>query len=136
MNSNLAISKRTTSTDIAAQVIAGNPLPPQEDVESVRSNVRDVKIELKDNLMRAHVLFDFHGMDMTLELEGRLGVENGYLRLYPTGGKLGSLPLPQGTLESAVQRLFELPENREKFRVPPPIQDIRVESGELVVTAP
>jgi hypothetical protein len=58
---------------------------------------------------------------------------SGYLRFEPTSGKLGSLPLPQSTLESSVMRLFDAPENREKMRVPLEIRDIRIENGEVVV---
>jgi hypothetical protein len=67
------------------------------------------------------------------DLEGHLHVVNGYLRFEPTRGKLGSLPLPQSTLESAVTRLFDAPENRERLRVPLEIRDIRIENGDLVV---
>jgi hypothetical protein len=108
---------------------------PENDptIEEVQSSVRDVKIALADDRVQAYVLFDFHGKDLSLILEGRLHVQNGYLRFEPTGGKLGSLPLPQSTLESAVGRLFDAPENREKMRVPPEMRDIRIENGELVV---
>ena len=58
---------------------------------------------------------------------------NGYLRFESTSGKLGSLPLPQSTLESGVTRLFDTPENREKMRVTLEIRDIRIENGEVVV---
>lgn len=102
-------------------------------IEEVQSSVRDVKIALADDRVQAYVLFDFHGKDLSLILEGHLHVANGYLRFEPTSGKLGSLPLPQSTLESAVARLFDTPENREKMRVPLEIRDIRIENGELVV---
>ena len=102
-------------------------------VERLRSTVRDVKIQLLGDRLRGYVLFDFHGKDLTLVLEGRLAVEDGYLRLQPTRGTLGALPLPHSSLKSAVARLFDRPENRETFRVPPEIRDIRVERGELVV---
>lgn len=114
----------------------GNPASPSESdptIEDVQSSVRDVKIALADNRVQAYVLFDFHGKDLSLILEGRLHVADGYLRFEPSGGKLGSLPLPQSTLESAVARLFDPPENREKMRVPPEIRDIRIQNGELVV---
>jgi hypothetical protein len=32
-------------------------------------------------------------------------------------------------------RLFDSPENREKFRLPPHIQDMRIEHGQLIVTS-
>jgi hypothetical protein len=78
-------------------------------------------------------LFDIHGKDLTLVLEGRLGAQNGYLRFMPTGGKLGSLPIPQSTLEGAVARMLESPENRDKLRLPDGVGDVRIENGELVV---
>ena len=102
-------------------------------LEEVQSTVRDVKITMRDDRVQAYVLFDFHGKDLSLTLEGRLRVAGGYLRFEPVSGKLGSLPLWQSTLEKAVQRMLDSPDNREKFRVPPEIADIRIENGELVV---
>ena len=67
-------------------------------------------------------------------LEGYLQTQDGQLRFRPTGGKLGSLPLPQMVLDRAVERLFESPENRDKFRLPPDIANIHVANNELVVS--
>jgi hypothetical protein len=36
-------------------------------------------------------------------------------------------------LRSAADRLFSSPENKEKFKLPPYIQDVRVENGNMVV---
>lgn len=105
-----------------------------EQIEQVRSTVRDVKVELIDDRVRAYVLFDFHGKDLSLELQGRLGAANGYMQFEPLAGRLGSLPLPQSTLQTAVQRLMDSPENREKLKLPPEISDLRIEKGEIVVT--
>ena len=108
--------------------------PTAKDVEQMRSNVRDFKIQLEDDRVKAYVLFDVHGKDMTLQLEGRLGAQNGYLNFQPVSGQIGSLPIPQSTLESAVRRLMESPENREKLKLPPQIADLRIENGEVVAT--
>jgi len=110
----------------------GSPTP--EDVEKMRSSVRDVKVTMADDRVKAYVVFDVHGKDMTLELEGKLGATNGYLQFQPVSGHIGSLPIPQSTLETAVQRLMESPENREKLRLPPDISDLHIENGELVAT--
>jgi len=110
----------------------GSPTP--EDVEKMRSSVRDVKVTMDGDRVKAYVVFDVHGKDMTLELEGRLGATNGYLQFVPVSGQIGSLPIPQSTLETAVQRLMESPENREKLRLPPDILDLHIENGELVAT--
>jgi hypothetical protein len=108
------------------------PMPPE--VEQMRSNVRDVKVQLIDDRVKAYVVFDVHGKDMTLQLEGRLGTQNGYLHFEPLGGQIGSLPIPQSTLESAVQRLMNSPENREKLRLPSEISDLRIQNGEVVAS--
>jgi hypothetical protein len=105
-----------------------------EQIEQVRSTVRDVKVELIEDRARAYVVFDFHGKDMTLQLEGRLAAANGYLRFEPVSGQIGSLPIPQSTLQTAVQKMMESPENREKLRLPPEIADLRIENGELLAT--
>jgi hypothetical protein len=108
----------------------GGPASAQE-----QSSVRDVKIELREDSLRAYVAFAVYGMNLSLELEGRLLVEDGHLRLEPTRGKLGSLPLFDGILGSAVHRLIDSPENRENFRLPPYINDMRVAQRHLVVTS-
>ncbi len=112
----------------------GSGAPTSEDVEKMRSSVRDVKVQMTDDRVKAYVVFDVHGKDMTLELEGKLGATNGYLQFQPVSGHIGSLPIPQSTLEGAVQRLMDSPENREKLRLPPDISDLHIENGELVAT--
>jgi len=108
--------------------------PTAKDVEQMRSNVRDVKIQLIDDRVKAYVVFDVHGKDMSLQLEGRLSVQNGYLNFEPVSGQIGSFPIPQSALESAVRRLKESPENREKLKLPPQIADLRIENGEVVAS--
>lgn len=108
--------------------------PTAQDVEQMRSNVRDFKIQLEDDRVKAYVLFDVHGKDVTLQLEGRLSAQNGYLNFQPVNGRIGSLPIPESTVESAVRRLMESPENREKLKLPPQIADLRIENGEVVAT--
>jgi hypothetical protein len=109
-----------------------NPAPAE--VEQMRSKVRDVKVQLIEDRIKAYVVFDVHGKDMTLQLEGRLGAQNGYLRFAPVSGQIGSLPIPQSTLESAVQRLMDFPENRQKLKLPAEISDLRIENGEFVAS--
>jgi hypothetical protein len=105
-----------------------------EQVAQVRSTVRDVKVQLIDDRARAYVVFDFHGKDVTLQLEGRLRSSGGYLRFEPVSGQFGSLPIPQSALESAVQKVMNTPENREKFKLPPEVSDLRIENGDVVLT--
>jgi hypothetical protein len=116
----------------AGQSAPNDAAPTTQEVEQMRSNVRDVKVQLIEDRVKAYVVFDMHGKDMTLQLEGRLGAQNGYLKFEPVSGQIGSLPIPQSTLESAVRRLMDSPENREKLKLPSEIADLRIENGEVV----
>jgi hypothetical protein len=146
LSSNLAIRRPAGGAEVqnadiqgSAISLAKKALAPEANadltVEQVQSAVHDVKIELRQNSLRAYVLFELFGKDLSLELEGQLTVQDGCLRLAPTGGKLGSLPLLAGSLEGATQRLFDSAENREKFRLPPQIRDVHVEAGRLVISS-
>lgn len=129
LSSNLAL---TPSPDTQPRPQAGPQAEPT--IEQVASNVRDVKIALVEDRVRAYLVFDFHGKELSLELEGRLAARNGFLRFEPLGGKFGSLPLPDSALRNAVERLVDSPENRDNFKLPPEIADVRVANGELLVS--
>lgn len=108
--------------------------PADADVEQVRSSVRDVKVQMEGDQVHAYLVFDLHGKEMSLDLVGKLGAADGYLKFDPVSGHIGSLPIPQSALESAVKQLMESPVNREKLRLPSDVSDLRIENGELVTT--
>jgi hypothetical protein len=108
--------------------------PSAADVEQMRSSVKDVKVQMEGDQVHAYVVFDVHGKDMTLDLVGKLAAQDGYLKFVPISGQIGSLPIPQSTLESAVQRLMDSPENRDKLKLPPDVADMHIENGQLVAT--
>src|ERR1700744_709788 len=105
-----------------------------EQIEQVRSQVKDVKVELVEDRVRAYVVFDMHGKDVTLQLEGKLGAENGYLNFEPVSGQIGSLPLPPSALQTAMRHILENPENREKFKLPSDMSGLKIVNGEGVAT--
>jgi hypothetical protein len=105
-----------------------------QSLEQVQSSVKDVKIDMEGDLVKAYVIFDYHGKDLSLELDGHLGAQDGYLKFVPVAGKLGSLPLPQSTLDAAVSKMMESPDNREKLRLPPDIGDVQIADGQAVVS--
>jgi hypothetical protein len=117
--------------------VAGIPAPAgtsAEQIEQVRSSVKDVKVELMEDRVRAYVVFNLHGKDMTLQLEGKLGSQDGYLRFEPISGQIGALQLPQSALQSAVNHMMESPENREKLKLPSEMTGLKIENGEVVAT--
>jgi hypothetical protein len=56
------------------------------------------------------------------------------VKFQPVAGKLGSLPLPQSTLDAAVEKMMASPENREKLKLPNDISDIKIEDGKAVLS--
>jgi hypothetical protein len=122
------------ATRDATQNSAESGEPSAADVEQMRNSVKDVKVQMEGDQVRAYVVFDVHGKDMTLNLVGKLGSQDGYLKFEPVSGQIGSLPIPQSTLESAVKRLMDSPENREKLKLPADVSDMHIENGQLVAT--
>jgi hypothetical protein len=113
---------------------ADEPLTSDE-LQRAQSSVHDVKAELAEDSIKLFASFDFHGKDMLLELDGRILVQDGYLRLAPTGGRLGSLPLPSAVLERIMNQIFDSPQNKEKFKLPPGIRDITIKNRRLTVAS-
>ena len=149
LNANLA-----TANNVAAQA-AANPAPaPQAaasapsasspgaapavaeqtpTLEEVQSSVRDVKVDMAGDVVKAYVVFNFHGQDLSMELDGHIRAENGYLKFEPISGAIGSMPLPASTLQSVADHILDSPENRDKMRLPAGVNDIRVVDGQVVV---
>ncbi|MGB9333975.1 MAG: hypothetical protein WCB14_03115 [Candidatus Acidiferrales bacterium] len=149
LNANLA-----TSSNVAAQA-AGNAVPASQTapaapvapvpgaasaateqtptLEEVQSSVRDVKVDMVGDVVKAYVVFNFHGQDLSMELDGHIRAEGGYLRFEPISGAIGSMPLPASTLQSVADRILDSPENRDKMKLPPGVNNIRVVDGQVVV---
>jgi hypothetical protein len=142
LSTNLALNQpqgsetsRPQDSGEADPAIQAGELPLNSaELEQAQSSVHDVKAGLDDDSVRLYASFDFHGKDMLLELNGRVFVQDGYLRLAPTGGKLGSLPLPAAALQRILYQVFDSPQNKEKFKLPPEIQNITIENGQLIVS--
>jgi len=134
LNSYLADHLNLAPQVPVTQEDGGPGAPTASDIEQARSTVKDVKVQLEGDQVHAYVVFDVHGKDMTLDLVGKLGASDGYLKFEPVSGRIGSLPIPQSALESAVRQLMDSPENREKLRLPPDVADLHIENGELVTT--
>lgn len=130
MRDNLAIA----SAHQAQQAGVSIPDGRSATIEEVQSALKDVRMNLVGDQLKAYALFHIYGKDISLQLEGTVETRDGYVRLTPMAGKLGTLPIPQSTLGHVVAQLFESPQNREKFQLPPYIQSVRVENSTLVIT--
>jgi hypothetical protein len=127
-------SSASAAAGATPEQIAGSDQPTQATIEQVQSSVKDVKVDMDGDLVKAYVVFDFHGKDLSLELDGHLGTQDGYVKFDPVAGKLGSLPLPMSTLQAAVEKMMNSPENRDKLKLPPDISNIAVQNGQAVVS--
>jgi hypothetical protein len=125
MSPSAAPNAATSASPLTASS-GSSDAPSAGDIEQMKSNVKDVKVQMEGDIVKAYVVFDVHGKDMTLELQGHLGASDGFLKFEPVAGQIGSLPIPQSALHS--------PENREKLRLPPDISDLKIVNGELVTT--
>ncbi|MGH9575046.1 MAG: hypothetical protein ACRD40_16135 [Candidatus Acidiferrales bacterium] len=121
----------------ASSVPTGDPNSPNEaqpSLEEVQSSVRDVKVDMEGDLIKTYIVFNLHGEDLSLELDGHLGAENGYMKFEPVAGKIGSFPLPQSALDAAVSQMMNSPGNRKKLRLPDDVSNIQVQHGQVVVS--
>jgi hypothetical protein len=138
LENNLVIKNKGSGESGAAAVSGLSPASASRAadlaVDQVTSSVREVMIALRENSLLTYVSFELYGMGFSLELEGRPMVRDGHFRLEPTRGRLGSLPLSASLLAGAAHRIFDAPENRERFRLSPLIRNVVVEGGRLVIS--
>ncbi len=124
----------TTPADTNSNPLAALSSNDSATLDQVQSSVKDVKVDMVGDIVKAYVIYNFHGQDLSLELDGHLGAQDGYLKFEPVAGKLGSLPLPQSTLDAAVAKMMESPENRAKLKLPDDIKDLQIQDGHAVVS--
>jgi hypothetical protein len=96
--------------------------------------MRNVRLQFTGDRMHAYVVLDVYGKDLTIDLQGKIRSDGGFLKFTPISAKIGALSVPKSTLQSAMVQMMATPENREQFRLPPNLSDLRVEGGHLVVT--
>lgn len=129
MRDNLAMA----SAHQAQQAGIPAPVGSEPSVQEVHSALKDVRMNLMGNQLRAYALFALYGKEVSLQLDGTIETQEGYIQLKPTAGKLGSLPIPSSTLDYVVHQLFDSPQNRDKFQLPPQIESVRIENNTLVI---
>jgi hypothetical protein len=115
MRDNLAIA----SAHQAQQADIPAPVGSEPSVQKAQSALKDVRMNLMGNQLRAYAIFALYGKEISLQLDGTIETQEGYIRLKPTAGNLGSLPIPSSTLTYVVHQLFDSPQNRDKFQLLP-----------------
>lgn len=130
MRDNLAIASAHQAQQTGIPVPTGH----EASIQEVQSALKDVRMNLIGSQLRAYALFSLYGKEISLQLDGTIETRDGFIRLKPTSGKLGSLPIPSATLDRVVQQLFESPQNRDTFQLPPQIKSIHIENSALIIS--
>jgi hypothetical protein len=117
---------------LRSRVRAGAPGSTRPEASST---IREIKVKLLDDHLRAYVLFGFHGINLSLVLEGESRIDAGRLRFEPSSAKLGSLPLPQFSFRGIVGRFFDEPVNQDRFFLAHRVSNLRIDRGALIVTS-
>jgi hypothetical protein len=126
----LKIGEGELNAIVDSHVVSGRGAAAQ----GPRAILGDMKIKLIDDRLHVYAVLNAYGEDMTVDLEGKVYTQNGYICFDPVSGRIGALPIPRSTLESAVREIVSSPENREDLRLPSYVKDLRVEAGKIVLT--
>jgi hypothetical protein len=101
--------------------------------ENSAAVVRDMKLNLTGDRLRAYLRVNFRGKDITVVFEGKVHSVNGYLDFEQLSGKIGALPIPKVSLERALKQMAATPDTRNAMRLPNNLRDLYIEDGKLVV---
>ena len=105
----------------------------QPTLAEAQAEVKDTQVAFSGNEVIAQAVTERYGQDVYITVRGRLGAENGYLRFYPTGFKIGDLTVPVSLVDPTLQKKLNEPETHEKLKLPEFVQDLRIENGQLVI---
>jgi len=119
----LASELHLTAAELNSQIqqwLRANPQPPGT------ATMRNGAIHLEGDQMTVLLLFDVHGFDVYLTIDGNLMFANHVVRLVPTDVHIGRVSIPVALLEGKIDLQMELPEA---------VTALRVENSELVIEA-
>jgi len=120
------------ATQLPPPANSSSPAPPEgpEGSPSAAPNVKAYQVSMEGDIVRGQFLAQIAGKDVYLTLAGHVGAKDGYATFDVTGVKVGDLSVPASLVNEAVQR--KLAEQRDQFKLPNNVKDVKVENGELV----
>ena len=126
LQANLASAPGSSADGVPGSAPSMNIPEDDPKFQEAQYSVQDLRVNVSGDICRAYAVFDFHGRNISLLIEGRVRIEDGYLSLTPTRGQIGSLPIPNIMLDGFVNRLIDSPQNRDTFRLPPRISTVDI----------
>jgi hypothetical protein len=112
-----------TASELNSQIqqyLKANPPPAGS------ATMRNGAILFDGDRMTVVLLFDVHGFDVYMTIDGNLLFTNHMVRLNPTEVHIGRVSVPVALLEGKIDLQMELP---------PAVTALRVENSELVIEA-
>lgn len=95
--------------------------------------IRDVRVHLIQDRIRAYIVLGYHGSEITVDIEGKLHSRQGLIQFDPIAAKIGALNIPQSVMLGAIQQLEESPDKRGRLRLTGNLSDLRVEGSQVVL---
>ena len=112
-----------TSDELNSQIqqwLKANPPP------AGAATMKNGAIHFNGDRMIVLLLFDVHGFDVYMTIDGNLMFANHLVRLYPTEVHIGRMSVPVALLEGKIDLQMGLP---------PAVTALRIENSELVIEA-
>jgi len=100
--------------------------------EYTGANPPDMTVQIEGDRLHVYMSSVSNGRTISVDLEVKLRVRDGYLQVEPISGRIGSLPIPRKTLEAFCRAMMNSPAGQEVLRLPPYLSDLRVEDSKIV----
>ena len=98
---------------------------------SDQPTVKDYQLSFEGDEIKGLFQVEVAGKTLWVTVAGHLGAKDGYATFEPTQFKVGDMSVPVSLLNDALQK--KLAEQRDQFRLPDYVGDLKVENGELVM---
>ena len=133
VSAELAQSMGTVAAQPVAKTVRTAPSSSDAVVGSGQVEVKGYQVQLMGDVARGQFITQIAGQDVYVTLAGHLGSQDGYVTFDPTEFKVGDFNIPVSLVNSALQK--KLAEQRDQLKLPNGIASLRIENGELVITA-
>jgi hypothetical protein len=133
VSAELAQSMGTVLAQAVAKPVSTTPSSPNAVIGPGQIEVKGYQVQLVNDVARGQFITQVAGQDVYVTLAGHLGSQAGYVTFDPTEFKVGDFSIPVSLVNSALQK--KLAEQRDQLKLPEGIASLRIENGELVITA-
>jgi hypothetical protein len=95
------------------------------------ATLKSATVHLEGDKLFALFIVEVSGKEVYLTVGGKLSVNDGAVEFTPTDIRLGSLPVPERLV--GPQLRDRLRAMHDQMQLPPSVEDVRIENGEVVL---